>query len=80
MGHQNSGAPPFFGAFFLYYEPVCAGNALIKLGNMGDSKRHLEKKEKIKFLMLVLEILTKTVGILEEAPEFWCLGSGHQNF
>ena len=43
-GHQNSGAPTFFGAFFLYYEPVCAGNALIKLGNMGDSKRHLEKK------------------------------------
>ena len=36
-GHQNSGAPTFFGAFFLYYEPVCAGNALIKLENIGDT-------------------------------------------
>ena len=38
LGHQSSGAPPpFFGVFFLYYEPVCAGNALIKLGNIGDT-------------------------------------------
>ena len=22
---------------FLYYEPICAGNALIKLGNIGDT-------------------------------------------
>ena len=36
-GHQNSGAPTFFGVFFLYYEPVCAGNALIKLGNIKDT-------------------------------------------
>ena len=28
---------PFFGVFFLYYEPVCAGNALIKLGNIKDT-------------------------------------------
>ena len=27
----------FFGVFFLYYEPVCAGNALIKLGNIKDT-------------------------------------------
>ena len=44
LGTRTLVPQPFFGVFFLYYEPVCAGNALIKLGNMGDSKRHLEKK------------------------------------
>ena len=34
MGQQSG---TLFGVFFLYYEPVCAGNALIKLGNIGDT-------------------------------------------
>ena len=52
--HQYSGAPTFFGAFFLYYEPVCAGNTLIKLENIGDTWRLLEKKT-IKILIIVLD-------------------------
>ena len=34
--HQKSDAPPFF-VFFLYYQIVCGGNALIKLGNVWDT-------------------------------------------
>ena len=32
----------------------------------------VRKKKKIKILMLVLEIKTKTFYILERAPELWC--------
>ena len=45
LGHQNSGVPPFFGVIFLYYEPVYAGDALIKSGIIGDTLRLLQKRK-----------------------------------
>ena len=37
LGTRTWVPPLFLGVFFLYYEPVCAGIALIKLGNIGDT-------------------------------------------
>ena len=58
-GHQNSGAPTFFWGLFPLLRARLCRQCSDKIRKYGGLKETFRKKEKIKFLMLVLEILTK---------------------
>ena len=71
-GHQNSGAPTFFfGVFLMVFSHLC-WQCSDKTRKCQEHKNTLRKKEKLIFLMPILEITIKTSCQLERAPEFWC--------
>ena len=77
-GHQNSGAP----TIFLVFSWLCILNFCWQYSDITKKcQGHintLEKKDKLIFLMSILEITIKNSCQLERAPEFWCPGTRAQ--
>ena len=78
-GHQNSGAPTFFfGVFLMVFSHLC-WQCSDKTRKCQEHKNTLRKKEKLIFLMPILEIKTKNLFSWKGhqssgawAPELWC--------
>ena len=74
--HQNSGAPTFFwGLFPLLWACLCwqCSDKIRKY--QGHIETFKKKRENQIPYAGSWDLNKKTVGILEEAPEFWCLGT-----
>ena len=78
-GHQNSGAPTFFGGVFLMVFLHLCWQCFNKTRKCQEHKNTLRKKEKLIFLMPILEIKTKNLFFSWKghqssgawAPELW---------
>ena len=76
-GHQNSGAPTFFfGVFLMVFSHLC-WQCSDKTRKCQEHKNTLRKKEKLIFLMPILEIKTKNLFSAGKGTRV--LVPGHQN-
>ena len=77
-GHQNSGAPTFFSGFFLMVFSHLCWQCSDKTRKCQEHKNTLRKKEKLIFLMPILEIKTKNLFSAGKGTRV--LVPGHQNY
>ena len=73
--HQNSGAPPFFGGLFPLLRACLCWQCSDKIRKYQGHIETFKKRENQIPYAGSWDLNKKTVGILEEAPEFWCLGT-----